>query len=168
MKKNGKWFMAGTEKTGEYLVVVIGSLGKVGYRDLGNGSFRVRVEPVDAAAQTVLAPSFQSWKQPGFGQLRFSLVAYGTKDLQFALRMAIAALAKANHLQVNPKAPKGTKELVAQVKAEVEAAAKAAEEAKKAAEAKAKAAPKPKKVLAKKAPAKKAKPAAKKPTKKAA
>lgn len=71
-----EFYMAGTEKTGEYFVVAVSSLGRVGCRDLGWG-FRVRVEPSSEAAAAELAMVLQApeWKQPGDdGQNRFSCV----------------------------------------------------------------------------------------------
>jgi hypothetical protein len=41
----GKWYMTGTEETGEYVVILSTRLSRVGYRDLQNGYYRIRVEP---------------------------------------------------------------------------------------------------------------------------
>ena len=74
-----KWtYMAGTEGSGEYKVVVRTRYGTLGFRDLGD-TVRIRVEPVDdpkvIAKMSTLLTRAASWKQPGDGgQRRFSIV----------------------------------------------------------------------------------------------
>lgn len=102
--------MLGTEGTGRYVVVVATDKGRVGYRHLGGGTYRVRVEPTEGGAQT-LAGSFSGWKQgrehnaqAGF---RFSTMVYtGETGLTAALKQAAESLtAGATTINVNPEAP---------------------------------------------------------------
>jgi len=76
-KANDPWFMAGTEKTGEYLVVLCGKYGRLGVRELPEG-WRVRIEPSNQKSAEKLHAFFseeEGWKQPGdTGQFRFSAV----------------------------------------------------------------------------------------------
>ena len=78
-KTSSKFFMAGTEGTGEYLVLLVTELGRVGIRKLGD-SIRIRVEPANDAAADAIRSAFPAatWKQPGAGgQFRFSRVDSG-------------------------------------------------------------------------------------------
>ncbi len=86
------WYMAGTEGTGDYEVVVLTGLGRLGYRALDHGSFRIRVEPTDlgrASLSGFLTPT-RGWKQPSpGGQDRYSLVVEEARllaTLDFAIR----------------------------------------------------------------------------------
>lgn len=114
------FFMAGTEGTGEYMVPLTTSLGAVGYRCLSGDRFRLRVEPVGDAVET-LAPSFPSadWKQPGQGgQNRFStVISGGYEALGAALAKAVAALStdqpgRVTFIQINPDAPQWVRQAV--------------------------------------------------------
>lgn len=77
MDTNKRWYMAGTEKTGEYAVLAVGSVGRLGVRNL-NGCFRVRFEPVInldiLTIQVMLGLSPYNWKSPNNEQIRFSTV----------------------------------------------------------------------------------------------
>jgi hypothetical protein len=113
-----QWYMAGTEGTGEYLVVLRTRLGRVGYRDL-NGSYRIRVEPKPEGRDplaTVLTQS-SGWKQPGDqGQDRFSIVVQ-RGQLFDVLGSAIEALEPVERgAEVNPSAPQWAQQLVKQVR----------------------------------------------------
>ncbi len=70
--------MPGTEGTGEYYVIGRTGRGKVGVRDLRNGSYRIRVEPFGARFVPKMAEYLSrvdGWKQPGDNdQNRFSKV----------------------------------------------------------------------------------------------
>jgi hypothetical protein len=111
------WYMAGTEKTGKYVVVLRTRLGRVGYRELDRGSsYRVRVEP-ETLTRDQLAKqlTWPQWKQPGDqGQNRFSAEV---REAEFAgvLAFAIRALdPKAVGAQVNPVAPDWAQNIVEQ------------------------------------------------------
>jgi hypothetical protein len=106
--KNNKWYMAGTEGTGKYVVIASSALGRVGFRDLG-GSVRVRVEPTNAEKAKDMAGTFAGWKQPD-KQLRFSLVVSGKKDVNKAVKLALKSIA--GILKVNPAAPDWAKALL--------------------------------------------------------
>lgn len=108
--KSNHFYMAGTEGTGRYVVVVATDKGRVGYRHLGGSTYRVRVEPVEGSADS-LVPSFSGWKQgsehnaqSGF---RFSTMVYnGEAGLTAALKQATKALTTgATTIEVNPEAP---------------------------------------------------------------
>ncbi len=107
---NKLFFMAGTEGTGEYKVAVVTNRAKVGYRDLGQGRYRLRVEPTNPSANETLAGAFplEGWKQPGdSGQNRFSTVIYsGETELEQVLTAAVKAVVRfARAVRVNPDAP---------------------------------------------------------------
>lgn len=92
------WFMAGTEETGEYIVLASSSFGRVGYRLIngwGRSAVRIRVEPASPAHADKIAKVLTAdagWKQPGDnGQDRFSIVhplgAEALGDLEQAFRL---------------------------------------------------------------------------------
>lgn len=91
-----KFYMAGTEGTGKYVVTLVTDRGRVGFREFSPGRFRVRVEPetVDSAAS--MSADFdqtEGWKQPGSGgQNRFSLVVSGQTELEQTVEHAVKAL----------------------------------------------------------------------------
>lgn len=113
------WHMAGTEKTGQYVVVARSALGRVGYRWLGC-NFRVRVEPADEAASALLAEKFVGWKQPDqFGGLRYSTMGQGgvelVAELLVCVKYALDAFTNGGvptPLEVNPAAPPWAHQLV--------------------------------------------------------
>jgi hypothetical protein len=86
-----KFTMVGTEQTGKYVGVAT-SRAQVGFRDLGNGTFRVRVEPVDGEREA-LTPSFQGWKTGvGGNEFRFSKVVSGEAELKATVEHALKAV----------------------------------------------------------------------------
>lgn len=118
-KKDAGFQMAGTEQTWEYVVVAVTPAGRVGFRDLGDEEFRVRVEPTEASAK-VLKRNFQArynWKQPGDDeQFRFSHLFSGQKNLRAVIGRALKALGvtpEAQNVKVNKKAPKWALKLAA-------------------------------------------------------
>lgn len=124
---NDLFYMAGTEGTGEYKVAVVTNRAKVGFRDLGAGCFRLRIEPTNPSANETLAGAFplDDWKQPGDGgQNRFSKVIYtGEAGLEPVLSAAVKAVVRyARMVRVNPDAPAYVKALAAD-KGELPAAA---------------------------------------------
>jgi len=69
-----KWYMAGTEGTGEYHVIAKNNVARLGIRPVGS-SVRIRIEPAGDKEITALADSFTveaGWKQPDMSQQRFS------------------------------------------------------------------------------------------------
>lgn len=70
------WVMAGTERTGQYVVLAHSQLGRIGFRLLGGSHIRVRIEPENETARALLARFFPvgEWKQPDTSQFRFSQV----------------------------------------------------------------------------------------------
>jgi len=114
MTDNDKFKMVGTEGTGDYVVVVSTNRAKVGYRDLGGGAYRVRVEPLNASAMTTLVPSFPApdWKQPGEGdQPRFSCVTPDAATMREKVIAAVKAVTRfARVIDVNPDASDWAKE----------------------------------------------------------
>jgi len=94
---NTGFIMAGTEHTFEYVVVAVTSRGRVGYRKLGDGSYRVRVEPstLTEANRLTLAEIFNrpTWKQVGDEyEFRFSTVVSSKEERDSALKLALDAL----------------------------------------------------------------------------
>lgn len=115
-KKRGKFYMAGTEQTGQYVVLAVGPMGRVGFRDLG-GNYRVRVEPSTRKVVSFMKKHFGAdWRQPGDGgQFRYSKVVFGEAGCKAALTTALTALGAANarkEVKVNPDAPAWAKELI--------------------------------------------------------
>jgi hypothetical protein len=113
------WYMAGTEGTGEYLVVFRTSLGRVGYRLLERGaSYRIRVEP-EASGRSQLARQLTKpqWKQPGNqGQNRFS-AEVREEELLSVVGIAIHAL-EPNDVgaEIGPLAPEWVQRIVEQAR----------------------------------------------------
>lgn len=103
------FYMAGTEGTGKYLVVVVTPYGRVGYRDLERcneddiESYRIRVEPTSEEDAELMAPNFSfAWKQYGQdGQPRFSIVAIGEGELERAMSSAFIALGPTDDYEIN-------------------------------------------------------------------
>lgn len=111
-----KFYMAGTEGTGLYVVVAATALGRVGFRPLDNGQTRVRVEPSDDGSAEAMAEQFgHGWKQPDDHQLRFSLVTEGETATAQALSVGLKAIGAtvAEGVEVNASAPDWAKALVA-------------------------------------------------------
>lgn len=96
-----KWYMAGTEGTGEYVVIASSPNGRVGYRLLKNsGSVRIRIEPDGAFARVwesnpgslAVLSKDAGWKQPSEWNNRFSLVTYDTVKAIEAIELALRLL----------------------------------------------------------------------------
>lgn len=102
-----KFTMVGTERSGQY-VGLAADLGQVGYRDLGGGSFRVRIEPAGQEALDKLSPAFPSseYKQPGCGGNRFSCVVAGEVRLREVVKHALAAVLAEGSVRDSEKAPR--------------------------------------------------------------
>lgn len=117
MEKN-KWYMAGTQGTGEYTVVAQTYRGRVGFRQcekIGEAVYaRVRVEPRKGKVLPALSRE-AGWKQPGDeGQPRYSKMVAAGAPLKAAIKEALVALGvgKLKRVEVNPNAPDWVKELV--------------------------------------------------------
>jgi|SRR3989344_6040469 len=81
-----KWYMAGTEGTGEYKVIARGAFGRVGVRLL-SGAVRVRVEPKGVESAKKMTRKLKGWKQPygepGGNLFRFStVIGYGAEAIK--------------------------------------------------------------------------------------
>lgn len=118
MKDNAKFTMVGTEGTGEYVGLATDN-GQVGFRDLGGGEFRVRVEPA-AGREETLAPHFPGWKT-GIGgkEFRYStVVSTGETGLRQALTQALTALLATGEVsEVSQGCPAFVSEIASSVKA---------------------------------------------------
>ncbi|HEY9776361.1 MAG TPA: hypothetical protein V6C81_21550 [Planktothrix sp.] len=83
--------MIGTEKTGEYVGVAL-KRAQVGFRDLGNNMFRIRIEPT-ARERAALSPLFNNWTTGmGGGEFRFSTVVFGQTELVHRVKAALAVI----------------------------------------------------------------------------
>jgi hypothetical protein len=101
-----KWYMAGTEGTGEYQVIARNALGRLGFRSLGS-LIRVRVEPSSDETASQLAESFsreRGWKQPGDnGENRFSCVVTIGDTAVKTVEGALKSLSAGDRLDRNTK-----------------------------------------------------------------
>jgi hypothetical protein len=78
--------MTGTNGSTFKVVAEFGN-GRIGYREIGGGQFRIRVVPENGTALKL-----DNWKQPDASQNRYSLVVTGKDALLEALAAAAAAL----------------------------------------------------------------------------
>ena len=117
-----KFFMSGTEGTGEYFVLLISALGRIGYRLLGFNEYRVRVEPVSKDVVEEMSMHFDQscWKQPGVeGQQRWSRMVAGGQNLKSALTTAITSMVEVSDtFEINPDAKTWALELIVEAKEE--------------------------------------------------
>ena len=103
MKKKEKFHMAGTEGTGQYLVLAVSPAGRVGYRVL-NGKVRIRLEPASETAEDEMRELFSGWKQPNEEQFRFSTVVENGPVVVEAVEKALAAIGVNAGVEFNPAA----------------------------------------------------------------
>jgi hypothetical protein len=107
--------MAGTEGTGEYVVVLCTRLGRVGYRLLDReDSYRIRVEPEPSSRDRLarLLTRRLGWKQPGDGGGdRYSVVV---RKEQFPQALGLAVQALEPGADINPSAPEWVQQIVKQ------------------------------------------------------
>ena len=101
-----KWYMAGTEGTGQYVVIAVSPLGRVGFRRL-NGETRVRLEPENKKVATE-AGMYEiistGWKRPDWSdkrRYRFSMVPHTAVEAVKALDLALKAIGLEG-VQFNP------------------------------------------------------------------
>ncbi len=104
-KKEGKWYMAGTEGTGEYLVLAETEYGRVGIRPLSGGWYRIRVEPSEKGLSSIKCLSRESgWKQPGQdGQIRYSIMTPSDSFLERRLQALLAIGATRDDLDLRTR-----------------------------------------------------------------
>lgn len=90
-----KFYMAGTEGTGQYVVLAAGPKGRIGVRDLGH-SVRIRVEPINTdsgqAASQLGGKIPSNWKRPSSDQFRFSCVASKGPGAVSAVKLGLQVL----------------------------------------------------------------------------
>jgi hypothetical protein len=98
-----KFTMVGTERTGSYEGVA-NSRAQVGIRDLGDGTFRVRVEPA-SGERMALAASFSGWTT-GLGgkEFRFSRVVLSNR-LKATVKRALEAVVAVDTFIASPGCP---------------------------------------------------------------
>lgn len=106
--------MAGTEKTGTYQVFALSNRGRVGVRKFPEeGVVRIRLEPATDFSPTVMKkwqkelPSSAGFKQPGYGQNRFSVVVEAGEYANAVLQTIYALLGKGTlkSFTFNPELP---------------------------------------------------------------
>ncbi len=114
-----KYFMAGTQNTGEYVTVAQTALGRCGLREYAPGCFRIRVEPTAEGVLSLAAvlTRAEGWKQPGdSGQNRFSICVGGKKSDETVadVTKALHALVSGGHVPtaINTRAPAFARKLV--------------------------------------------------------
>lgn len=78
----------GTEGSVYQSVAEFNEVGAVGYRDLGDNEYRVRVVPFNG--NEFYLPN--GWKQPGKDQNRYSKRVKGSANLVLTLQQALDAL----------------------------------------------------------------------------
>lgn len=97
--------MTGTEgSSSQYIVIAHSDIGKIGFRDISNNSYRVRLVPNDEKTAEALSSVLTGWTQPTFEHLRFSRVINGQDELESCLKEGVSAI-KANNMVYNPEAP---------------------------------------------------------------
>ena len=103
--KGTQWSMAGTERTGEYVVIAMSNIGRVGFRVVGN-YVRVRIEPYSVSGEERLGKMFteaSGWKQPdSHWQYRFSNVFTDPEEAIAAIEIAIKEIGRTDKLQRQP------------------------------------------------------------------
>lgn len=87
------YYMAGTERTGQYFVICLTPRGRIGIRHLYAGTFRVRVEPNPGNEQR-LAKHLLGWRQPSDNQFRFSTVADSAQSATDAVGLGLKAMGR--------------------------------------------------------------------------
>ena len=122
MTKRSVFYMAGTEGTGEYMVLAITSRGRIGVRVLdGNienpdevATARVRLEPSEGPKTLkTITRQLSGWRQPDSEQYRFSTVVDDISYLKSSLAEGLSVIG-AGVLQTrkNPAAPLWMQDLI--------------------------------------------------------
>lgn len=100
------FFMAGSEGSGQYVVVAVSPVGRIGYRVLGE-QVRVRMEPASPELAREVEDFFVGWTQPGEGKPRFSIVASKGSEAVKAVGLGLVAVGNCSApTQFNPAARK--------------------------------------------------------------
>jgi hypothetical protein len=111
-----KWYMGGTDGSGEYMVVAEGEFGRVGYREVKPKIYRVRFEPNTDETSTMeqIQKVLHNWCPPqssiGGDTFRFSVLANGIDSLRMGLDQAIKAMGSFGSF--NPAAPEFARKLI--------------------------------------------------------
>jgi hypothetical protein len=123
MACSDKFYMAGSEGTGQYIVVAVTPAGKVGYRDLGGGwcggdeSVRIRMEPASLAVAKRAAEILTlklGWKQALRYFSHFSFVVRKEEmRVPMCLALAVIGARVPDDVEVNPDAPDWAKAMMA-------------------------------------------------------
>lgn len=114
MDYDNKFYMAGTEGTGEYLVLAVTPRGRLGYRTLSSGRSRVRIEPAKEAHLKRFSELevLEAWKKPD-SQRRFSVMTFSSEGLTQALKTGLVVIgAGIKGTEINSDAPVEFRELV--------------------------------------------------------
>jgi len=116
MDTTSKWYMGGSDGSGEYVVIAIGANGnKVGYRDIHDkGKFRIRIDlapGISPASISAIAEALPGWNKPNPDNMRFSCHAGGMDNIKMALSRALTAAGCVGGIE-NPGAPEWATELV--------------------------------------------------------
>jgi hypothetical protein len=98
-----KWYMPGTERTGQFATILTTELGKIGFRltdDYRGRIVRVRVEPKNADSAEKLGEKLtraNGWKQPTLGgEYRFSNTFTDAEQAIAAIEAVIKLLGATN------------------------------------------------------------------------
>ena len=110
---DSKWYMAGSQRMGEYIVVAQGPKGRIGYRVIQGGDMvRVRLEPSENEFQLMygIQKEIENWEKAPMddGFCRFSVVVDPT-ILKLALSDGLRAIGEID--EVNPDAPAWARDL---------------------------------------------------------
>lgn len=110
VEPDSKWYMAGTDGSGQYVVVAEGERGRVGYREIQPGIYRIRFEPrmdAESAELELIKATLSDWCPPQSGPsgdtFRFSILGKGKNALRYGISLGIQALGTIEAF--NPAAP---------------------------------------------------------------
>jgi len=114
MNKDSKFFMAGTDGSGQYVVIALGERGRVGARRLGDDKYRIRIEPVefDGDLHEEIEEHLKGdWSHPeDSDHHRFSICSENKVQTLAFISMALKAIGEIEEL--NPEAPEEFKGLL--------------------------------------------------------
>jgi len=114
MDKSSKFFMGGTDGSGEYVVIALGERGRVGVRRLADTKYRIRLEPVDfdGDLHEEIADYLEGeWNRPeDSDHHRFSICSENKEQTLAFLSMALKGIGDIE--EVNPEAPEAFKALI--------------------------------------------------------
>lgn len=113
MENSNKWYMAGTEGTGEYVVIAQTPRGRVGFREFYPGNFRIRIEPakVKDPKMAKMLLREDGWKQPDH-QPRYSIVVRNEELLHRGVKQGLVAIGCGiKGTEINPDAPEWARQM---------------------------------------------------------